>query len=478
MKDNNNDDAARYINTPFAYTKTQRGLTLLQQHIMVRVSAHIQEYVQRFFSSRELTESPERPKPIMTKDDLEAMPPIRISMDEMGVSSGTYSRVREALQKVLAVTIGVKTIADDGRPTISNLFMFSRFDIPVTDNGTTVRMKVESADDLTNVQVDRMRGYIDVYLNKDAVFAMFDMAQGYVAHPENIARIGRTDNMPLMYYFVRHSMQNFKASKSKVTPEQLRDYLGMIKRDADGNITKVQYPKWSVCKSRVVQTALDDIKRVYDAGQIDFYFDMREIRPRGKKIGEPSYLEFTKVGTSKREEANRRKNSEKKLVDTITGLYPTLDAGRLSTIIAMVPDDRWDDFKAYAYNDVPKAAERPHRWDGTHEDFVYYLMTQKAKSYQMQEQPNLFSPPADDRPGAAHWRAFVDAYTGPLKEVVSDMPFHSYDAGAKRVILRASREAESEFNKFVESMTAKQKSEFNEELARAYGQRVSLYFCG
>ena len=81
----------------------------------------------------------------------------------------------------------------------------------------------------------------------------------------------------------------------EITPFEIRDYLGLVKRDADGNVTDVKYPRYSMFKSRIIKTALDDIKRVCDAGQIDFYFDIKEVRPRGKKTGEPSYIEFVKV---------------------------------------------------------------------------------------------------------------------------------------------------------------------------------------
>lgn len=466
----------RYINTPFAYTKAQKGLTLLQQQIMVRVSAHLQTYVRQFFASAELMNSPERPKPIMTMEALETLPPIRIEMSELGIPSGTYSRAREALQKVLSVTIGVKTLNDDGQPTMRNIFLFSAFDVPVTDNGTTVRMKVGEDGDMTNIQVDRMRGYIDVHLNKDAVFAMFDMAQGYVAHPDDIARIGRTDNMPLMYYFVRHSMQNFKYGKSQVTPDQLREYLGMIKRDEDGNIVKVQYPKWSVFKSRIVQTALDDIKRVYDAGQIDFYFEMKEIRPRGKQRGEPSCLEFVKVGTSKQNEAKHRANAEKKLIQTLTAAYPTLDTARLHALMADVPQDVWDDFKTYAYNDLPKAIEQPHRWNGTPEEFVYYAIMQWQKNHC--KTYNLQPSASNIQPGEAEWGTFLANYQGPLADVLHDMPFHSYDADNKFVAVRASRQSEMEFNKIAQSMTADQRRTFFTSMEQAYGQHVDFKFFG
>lgn len=293
--------STKYINTPFAYARAQKGLTLLQQNVMVRVVAHLQGYMDKFFKTPILRNSEEDPKPLMTEDDKDSLPPVRIELSELGVSSSSYSRVRSALEEVLDVKIE-KTIEDEnGKPVKRLINMFSKIDTPVTDKKTTVRMRVNKTDeDLTEVQVDRTRGYIDIHLNKEVLWEMFDMNQGYVSHPEDIARIGKVDNMPLMYYLIRHKMLNFKLSKARVTLTELRDYLGMQKRDDQGRITDVKYPRYSQFKSRIINTALGDIKRVCDAGQIDFYFDMVEIRPRGKKTGDPDYLEFVKVGRNDR----------------------------------------------------------------------------------------------------------------------------------------------------------------------------------
>lgn len=54
------DQIKKYINTPFAYTRTQKGLTLLQQHIMVKVSSHLQDYFNKFFRTAELLSSCKR----------------------------------------------------------------------------------------------------------------------------------------------------------------------------------------------------------------------------------------------------------------------------------------------------------------------------------------------------------------------------------------------------------------------------------
>lgn len=436
----------KYINTPFAYARAQKGLTLLQQNIMVKVIEHLQVYIGKYFKNPILIGSKENPKPMMTREDRDNLPPVRIELSELGVSSSSYSRVREALKEVLNVQVEKNTFDDEGKPVKRLIQIFSKIDTPVTDKGTQVRMKLGDNDELTDVQVDRTRGYVDIYLNTDVVFEMFDMTLGYVSHPKDIARIGKVDNMPLMYYLVRHKMKNFELSKVEITPFEIRDYLGFIKRDADGKVIGVKYPRYSMFKSRIIKTALDDIKRVCDAGQIDFYFDIKEVRPRGKKTGEPSNIEFVKVAEKKKAKQDHRKASEKRLCKTLCEIYPTLDEKRLVAIFKNVPEDLWNDFKTYAYNGVPKAVEQPHRWNGTMEDFVFYIMEQWIKQHkpkqEAQQQTFAFEEFEEVTPGKKEWQMFLGLLDKQLASDLSKVRYMAFKDGT--VCLAVANEAQIE----------------------------------
>ena len=433
--EDNNQIIKKYINTPFAYARAQKGLTLLQQNIMVKVVEHLQVYIGKYFKNPALQSSNEDPKPMMTREDRDNLPPVRIELSELGVSSSSYSRVREALKEVLNVQIEKNTFDDEGKPVKRLIQIFSKIDTPVTDKGTQVRMKLGEGDELTDVQVDRTRGYIDIYLNTDMVFEMFDMNLGYVSHPEDIARIGKVDNMPLMYYLVRHKMNNFKYSKAEITPFEIRDYLGLVKRDADGNVIDIKYPRYSMLKTRIIKTALDDIKRVCDAGQIDFYFDIKkEVRPRGKTRGEPSYIEFVKVAEKKKAKQDYRKASEKRLCKTLCDIYPTIDEKRLMATFKTVPEDLWNDFKAYAYNGVQKAVEQPHRWSGTTEDFVFYIMEQWINQHSTKPEPRQqtfdFAEAEEEKPGEKAWQMFLNLIDKQLASDLRKVRYISFEDGA------------------------------------------------
>lgn len=466
----------KYINTPFAYARAQKGLTLLQQNIMVKVVEHLQVYIGKYFSNPELQGSDEKPKPIMTREDRDALPPIRIELSELGVSSSSYSRVREALKEVLNVQIEKSTFDDEGRPVKRLMQIFSKIDTPVTDKGTQVRMKLGEDEELTDVQVDRTRGYIDIYLNTDMVWEMFDMNLGYVSHPEDIARIGKVDNMPLMYYLVRHKMKNFKLSKVEITPFEIRDYLGLVKRDADGNVTDVKYPRYSMFKSRIIKTALDDIKRVCDAGQIDFYFDIKEVRPRGKKTGEPSYIEFVKVAQQEKARQDHRKASEKRLCKALCDIYPTLDEERMMAVFKDVPEDLWNDFKAYVYHGVPKAVEQPHRWSGTMEDFVFYIMEQWIKQHSANTESQNQSIEIDEvdevKPGEKEWDAFLKAYRGAFANNIYNFRFYSFENDTVHVT--GPRDMYVRFQGAIADNPKEDTLAFFRQLRECYGREVKF----
>lgn len=483
--------ATRYINTPFAYTRLQKGLTLLQQQIMLRVSAHLQGYIKSFFESRDLFYSAERPKPIMTREALAALPPLRINLSEIGISSGTYSRIKEALERVLSVTITVDNFDEDGKPCKRVIFLFSNFEIPITDNGTAVKMRVDEASGrLEDVRVDRLRGYVDIHLNKDAVYPMFDMAQGYVTHPENIARLGRVDNMPLMYYLIRHKMQNFKLQKVKITTDEIREYLGMIKRDPiDDVVLKVQYAQYSRLREKVIKPALNDIKRAYEVEQIDFYFDFKEVRQQGRVRGEPSYLEFYRVGIDKQGMERKRQNSQKRLVKTLLEKYPTLDDQKIEQFAEQVSDDLWPDFKKYAYDGIDKAVEQPHRWSGTHEEFIYSLIAKWVNTHKVplankqgQAQVDLFNqPPLDgevaqvpaieDYPGryADEWQELLQRYSGTLKPLLMKARHYGANVAGFMSIRFADKATLDEFNNACQN--PKNKNDY-EEMMRILAELI------
>ena len=112
-------------------------------------------------------------------------------------------------------------------------------------------------------------------------------------------------------------------------------------------------------------------------------------------------------------------------------LYPTLDEERLKTFVADVPEDLWNDFKTYAYNGVPKAVEQPHSWNGTMEEFVFYIMGQWIKQHSAKPEPQqqtfAFAEAEEIKQGKKEWQQFLRLIDKDLAADLQKAQFLSYD---------------------------------------------------
>ena len=92
---------------------------------------------------------------------------------------------------------------------------------------------------------------------------VFDMSQGYVRHPADIARIGQIERMPMMYYYLHKKSGHWKHRLVRLTVLEIKTYLGMLGKITegtdersgrprkDGKEKKEAYPKFSQFKKNV-----------------------------------------------------------------------------------------------------------------------------------------------------------------------------------------------------------------------------------
>ena len=231
-------------------------------------------------------------------------------------------------------------------------------------------------------------------------------------------------------------------------------------------------------KSRIIKTALDDIKRACDAGQIDFYFNIKkEVRPRGKTRGEPSYIEFVKVADKKKAKQDHRKASEKRLCKTLCDIYPTLNEKCMMAIFKTVPEDLWNDFKAYAYNGVPQAVEQPHRWSGTMEDFVFYIMEQWIKQHsakaEAQQQTFAFAEVEEVKPGEKEWQMYLRLIDKQLASDLSKVRYLSFEDGAVCLGVENKSQVEMIEEHFVDVAVL---SHAQKCAVKIFGKKISLNY--
>ena len=355
----------QYISTPFAYTKFSKNLSLLQQSVLTKVSELLQSYVHHFFGS-ELRKDPKVPRPLFSEAEKHnGMPEFIMSYAELGVDIANYNVARAAVQEVLNLTVDAPSEDDDGKASIKAFNIFTHANISF-EGGTGVSFR----------------------LNPEVVDYVFDMSQGYVRHPADIARIGQIERMPMMYYYLHKKSKHWKLRVVNLTVLEIKTYLGMLGKITegtdersgrprkDGKEKKEAYPKFSQFKKNVIETSINDINRLCKDGMLDVCVSYKPIYNGKRKVGNPASIEFT-------------------IYDTIEQMQQAL-----------------------------------------------------AKKQKVQEPASLFAEAEEVfKPGEKDWQMFVATLHGDVGEELRKVEFVSYDG--KTVLIKASREQCQKIEKYL-----------------------------
>lgn len=280
MNDKTNMPQQQYINTPFAYTKLSKNLSLLQQQVLIKVSEHLQGYVQHYFGS-DLKKSRDVPRPLFSEaEKANGIPGFFVTYAELGVAVNNYQMARAAVKEVMELTINAPGVDDEGHPSIVAYSIFSKINASTNEsNGITFA------------------------LNPAVVDYVFDMSQGYVRHPANIAQIGQVERMPMMYYYLFKKSERWKIREVHLTVEEIKEYFGMRRtitvgsemnrgrpgKDAD---IKESYPKFSKFNKAVLEKSINDINRLKHEGLIDICVSYEPVYTGKKKVGNPAFIRF------------------------------------------------------------------------------------------------------------------------------------------------------------------------------------------
>lgn len=457
----------RWINTPVNYTSYAKRYSLIQQDVMLLVSGRLQDHFAKFLNEHRYL-SKERPNGGITKEDLLKMGPIRLRLADFGIESSHYDELTKVINQMKKIEFHLPRFdpetglrkGEDYMPIFSKIFIPKNFtsregeDFNYSGDSDT---KID--EDGQEVRKFRRDGYIEVTINIEVAKAVFDMADGYFNHLERIAYFCNSAYTSRLYLLLMKY-----ASKGQMHPvidyNELKDALGMfkVKIEKSGDeqpakvVTTEKYQKFAQFRKQVLDVARGDMERLCEENKIEIMLscidpDKKGYEPiyRGSaRRGNPEKIKFhikrTPLGVARDMELHRG-SSEKRLCSKLMSLYPTLDEERLKAFVADVPEDLWNNFKAYAYNGVTKAVEQPHRWNGTMEDFVFYIMEhwikQHSVTHETQQQMFAFSEDEEVKPGEKEWQQLVAMLDGDIGEELRKVVFASYDG--KTVLLKASR---------------------------------------
>lgn len=272
----------KWINTPFAFTRLSKNLSLLQQAVLVKVSEQLQPFIKEFFGS-DLARSRKVPKALFSEAVKNSgVTQIYISYAELGVPENNFFAVKQAMKEVLDVKVEGPKKNEDGSMGMHMYNVFLSGETSIKNTGVVFGL---------NPQV------IDPDKHLYVLDYAFNMTEGYVSHPDNIALIGEVARMPMIYYILRDaSGNNWKERSIQLTVSKIKKYLGMLEF-CGAELVKEAYPKFSQFKKNVLDNSIADINRLKQSGQIDVCISYEPIYNGKRKVGNPAFIEFTVYDT-------------------------------------------------------------------------------------------------------------------------------------------------------------------------------------
>ena len=285
----------KWINTPFAFTRLSKNLSLLQQAVLVKVSEQLQPFIKEFFGS-DLAKSRKVPKSLFSEAVKNSgVTQIYISYAELGVPENNFFAVKQAMKEVLDVKVEGPKKNEDGSMGMHMYNVFLSGETSIKNTGVVFGL---------NPQV------IDPDKHLYVLDYAFNMVEGYVSHPDNIALIGEVARMPMIYYILRDaSGNNWKERSIQLTVSKIKKYLGMMEFSG-AEIVKEAYPKFSQFKKNVLDNSIADINRLKQLGQIDVCISYEPIYNGKRKVGNPAYIEFTIYDTIEQMQQALAKNQK------------------------------------------------------------------------------------------------------------------------------------------------------------------------
>ncbi len=319
----------RWINTPFAFTRFSKNLTLLQQSILVKVSERLQPFIEEFFGS-DLCRSHNKPKELFSQAAKNSgIIYFDISYAELGVPANNYFAAQETARKVLDLKVTAPAVDDNGKPVMRDYNIFSYSELSAGKDRVVFQLNTDIID----------------HIGKNVVDYVFDMSEKYVSHPDNIALIGKVDRMPMIYYLLRRMCNNVWQPEVKLTVSQIKEYLGMVEY-ANGAVVKEAYPKFSQFKKNVLDTSVADINRLKREGQLDVFVTYESVYNTKRKIGNPYYIVFHVYKT---EEDMQQATRQQQPADLFQQPTKKVGEAEWQRVLAMCPASLADRLKKFPF---------------------------------------------------------------------------------------------------------------------------------
>lgn len=454
----------RWMKTPFVFSTFGADFTLLQQRVMIHISLALQEEIKRYLA-----------KPTSGKHlyaDGSILRDFRIYFKELGLLPANYNDIYEEGEDgkpvIAAQMLGLATkIYDEEKRQTEWYNVFSRVIVPDKEN---FYHTTHNADGTTTI-TQKKEGYIQVALNPDILSYTLDMSMGYVQHLRRITEFAKKKCTPRVYLLLMRQY-GLKKSNVKIPFKDFKQYVGAYKENENGEVSE-SYVKYNYFAARVIDSAKEDLERMALQNQTEITFDYKPVYPKGKKRGNPDFLEFkikeTLLGRSVKS-LKMHRASVRSLVAALVKRCPDFNQNELTTFFNRIPIPIFPSLSDYAYKDVWTQVEK--KQPDNVAAYVMRLMTDYVKKSipQSSKQPMQLSMHFENEGRINYIRQWALCQQSLCKLVgdevarrtFAELSFESYDEQTRHLVLQTTVAARAEIeDRYIEK--------FRESLIRYFG---------
>lgn len=343
----------RWIKTPRTYASLGSKFSLLQQDIMLQVSARLQSCINQYYDQMRYKEKTYPKSPFASEEQKNEALHIQIDMSDLVDSHSNYREMfkeyGDGKVPVVEEILSLKVLAKKEK-TFDYYPVFDRVSLP---------RKVWKSADGTEKLV--FSGVVELYISHWVADYAFDLSKGYVPHMARVAKTSKRRVTPRVYLWLMENKdkpkKNGKDNPLSVTVDELKDFLGCYDVDPDTHEKVYQYPKYSRFKKDVLDKAKADLVAQAKRNDIDITFDYTEHYPSNKSRGNPDYITFKVFYTPLGRLHKAGKYREGDLFDVKEHVTPVVGGKTDDKIQVAVGTgtDKWKEFIARVMDDNQKS---------------------------------------------------------------------------------------------------------------------------
>lgn len=269
-------DGIKWLSQPLSITMMRADLSPMQVNLIVEM---VDKFQEKILEQIRLTEEERRQAPVLFSDDMLNHNPykIRFPLSDLDVRPDAYDELSDAARKLQGMQITMPITKKDGIINLAFFSLFSRIEIPFMDKEYNYKGK------------KRRAGFIEMTMDRDAFNDVMRVGRQHTKYLKSVTRNRSCGYTSRMYMFI----STYKVFGKWTVPYlDFHQMLG-FSYEENGEIKFLKYDLFSDVRRRVLDPAMNELKKMSEEGSADCYYEYEPIFPAGKKRGLPDKLCFT-----------------------------------------------------------------------------------------------------------------------------------------------------------------------------------------